>query len=64
MKLQKNGENESKLKMIRVFCFYFVYIIIIVFLDTFNNHCSMNMNHWMVLEKFRVLILLWVKFEN
>ena len=43
--------------MMNVFCFYFVGIIILL-LDTFTNHCSMNMDHEMVLKKFKVLILL------
>ena len=50
--------------MMKVFCFYLVCIIIILLLDTFTNHDSMNMDHEMVLEKFKVLILYWAKFEN
>ena len=51
--------------MMKVFCLYFVCIIIVIvilLLDT--NHYSMNMDHEIVLEKFKVLILLWEKFEN
>ena len=50
--------------MMKVFCFYFVCIIIILLLDTFTNHNSMNMDREMVLEKFKVLILYLAKFEN
>lgn len=50
--------------MMKVFCLYFVCIIIvIVILLVDTNHYSMNMDHEIVLEKFKVLILLWEKFE-
>ena len=64
MKLQKGGENENQLKtkidegILLLFCWYYYFIII------FINHYSMNMGHEMVLEKFKVLILLQAKFEN
>ena len=49
----------------KVFCLYFVCIIIvIVILLLDSNHYSMNMDHEIVLEKFKVLILIWEKFEN
>ena len=58
MKLQKGGENENQLKtkidegILLLFCWYYYFIII------FTNHYSLNMDHEMVLEKFKVLILL------
>ena len=66
MKLQKNGENENQLKtkndegILLLFCLYHF----ILLLDTFANHDSMNMDHKMVLEKFKVLTMYWAKFEN
>ena len=61
MKLQKSGENENQLKtkndegILLLFCLYHF----ILLLDTFANHGSINMDHEMILEKFKVLTMYW-----